>query len=164
MAKIFISYTPADLPWAEWIAWTLKEAGHVVFFDAWEISGNNFIKWMTEKHDVSDHVLCVCSPEFFKDEHEYAARERDAAISKDPRGDKGVVRLVVVKKCAIQSLFAPLSRLYLTDLSREKAKQKLLKFFLQAGPPDSEPPFPVTEVVGGRSHSIPLRASRLFPV
>ena len=36
MAKIFISYTPADLPWAEWIAWTLKEAGHAVFFDAWK--------------------------------------------------------------------------------------------------------------------------------
>ncbi|MGA9598839.1 MAG: TIR domain-containing protein [Methylocystis sp.] len=164
MPKIFISYTKADQPWAEWIAWTLKESGHVVYFDAWEISGGaNIIKWMTEKHDAADHIVCVCTPEYFNDNHEYAAMEREAAIWKDPRGEKGLVRFVVVKKCEIQSLFAPLSRLYLTDLSLQDAKQRLIKFFLPAAPPDSEPPYPGTDAAVGGGVSASASNEPTFP-
>ncbi len=30
VGKLFISYNRADKQWAEWIAWTLEEAGHTV--------------------------------------------------------------------------------------------------------------------------------------
>ena len=50
MARIFISHTSADKPWAEWIGWTLEEAGHTAHVHAWEIDGGeNIMKWMMEK-------------------------------------------------------------------------------------------------------------------
>jgi hypothetical protein len=32
----FISYTSADREWAEWVAWTLEDAGYTVLVQAWE--------------------------------------------------------------------------------------------------------------------------------
>jgi TIR domain len=32
----FISYTSADLPWAEWIAWELEAAGYTTLIQAWD--------------------------------------------------------------------------------------------------------------------------------
>ena len=37
MAHFFISYNAADFKKAEWIAWTLREAGYSVRFAPWEI-------------------------------------------------------------------------------------------------------------------------------
>lgn len=36
--KIFISYNKADRSWAEWIAWTLEEAGHAVVYQGWALA------------------------------------------------------------------------------------------------------------------------------
>ena len=43
MKDFFISYNTADRDWAEWIAWTLEEAGHSVVIQAWDFRpGENF--------------------------------------------------------------------------------------------------------------------------
>jgi hypothetical protein len=40
----FISYTQADLRWAEWIAWLREEGGHRVLIQAWDfVVGSNWI-------------------------------------------------------------------------------------------------------------------------
>jgi hypothetical protein len=37
-----VSSTDADLGWAEWIAWTLEEAGYRVLLQAWDFTpGSN---------------------------------------------------------------------------------------------------------------------------
>ena len=47
--KIFVSYTSADRDWAQWIAWTLKEAGHEPFVHEWEVgAGENIPAWMED--------------------------------------------------------------------------------------------------------------------
>ena len=103
MAIIFVSHTSADRPWAEWIAWTLGEAGHTTHLDAWEIDGGaNIMKWMVEKVDRSDYMLFVCSPAYFNEEKRYSAMERLAALHYDPDGEKGFARLVVIKSAKFQ--------------------------------------------------------------
>jgi len=38
----FISYDPADREWADWIAWTLDEAGYRILHDRWDlVAGGN---------------------------------------------------------------------------------------------------------------------------
>ncbi|HEV8552770.1 MAG TPA: toll/interleukin-1 receptor domain-containing protein [Casimicrobiaceae bacterium] len=40
----FVSYTSADLAWAEWIGWVLEEKGMSVVLQAWDFAtGSNFV-------------------------------------------------------------------------------------------------------------------------
>ena len=42
----FISYTAADRPWAEWIAWQLEVAGFTTLLQAWDFRpGTDFARW-----------------------------------------------------------------------------------------------------------------------
>ena len=41
----FISYTAVDSSWAEWVAWTLEDAGFSTVIQAWDFrAGRNFVK------------------------------------------------------------------------------------------------------------------------
>lgn len=58
----FISYTKADLAWAEWIAWQLEKAGYAVEIQAWDSEfGENFIKWMNEASKNCERTIAVLS-------------------------------------------------------------------------------------------------------
>ena len=42
--KCFISYTQADLSWAEWVAWHFEENGYRTILQAWDFrAGCNFV-------------------------------------------------------------------------------------------------------------------------
>ena len=130
MAKIFISHTSSDKTWAEWIAWTLEEAGHTAHLDAWEIEGGeNIMNWMMQKFEDSHYVLCVCSPAYFEEDREYSAMERLAALWNDPVSKKTRARFVVVERCALPQLIQPIKRLHLYDLSRDEAREQLVEHF-----------------------------------
>jgi hypothetical protein len=34
----FVSYTQADLGWAEWVAWELEDAGYRVIVQVWDMA------------------------------------------------------------------------------------------------------------------------------
>jgi hypothetical protein len=62
MADIFISYTAADSDWAFRIAKELEVLGHIPHVHEWEIAaGGDISRWMEERHDSADHILCVVS-------------------------------------------------------------------------------------------------------
>jgi hypothetical protein len=78
VADIFVSYTSDDRDWAFWIGQELEKLGHVPRIDAWEISGGGDIaKWMEERHDKADHILCVISTAYLT--KPYSSWERRAA-------------------------------------------------------------------------------------
>jgi hypothetical protein len=40
----FVSYTSADRPWAEWIAWELEAVGYSTRLQPWDMQpGSNFV-------------------------------------------------------------------------------------------------------------------------
>lgn len=58
----FISYTQADLPWAEWIAWLLEEDGHRVLIQAWDfVAGSNWVKSMHDGTTKATRTIAVLS-------------------------------------------------------------------------------------------------------
>ena len=98
MADIFISYTSSDRDWAFWIAKELEGLGHTPQIHEFEVKGGDDIyKWMEERHDAADHVLCVVSDDYLK--APYSTLERNAALWQAASKRPGFVLLVAVKPC-----------------------------------------------------------------
>nr|WP_157467260.1 toll/interleukin-1 receptor domain-containing protein [Frankia sp. QA3] len=53
----FVSYAPADRAWAEWIAWTLEEAGFHVAVQAWDSSRAPW-RWSTSTGTPPSSTSC----------------------------------------------------------------------------------------------------------
>jgi len=63
----FISYTQADRPRAEWIAWTLEEDGRRILVQAWDfVPGTNCIQRMQEGARDADRTIAILSDEYLK--------------------------------------------------------------------------------------------------
>ena len=78
MADIFVSYTSSDRDWAFWIGHELEALGHSAHIHEWEISaGGDIMKWMEERHQAADHILCVVSSVYLG--QPYSSLERRAA-------------------------------------------------------------------------------------
>jgi hypothetical protein len=62
----FISYTRTNWPWAEWMAWQLKEAGSSVVLQAWDmIPGLDFLHEMQKAATTAKRTLAVLLPAYF---------------------------------------------------------------------------------------------------
>ena len=52
----FVSYARSDSPWAEWIAWTLEEAGFTTFLDSVDLQpGADWGVALREQFEGSGH-------------------------------------------------------------------------------------------------------------
>ena len=81
----FISYTGADQPWAEWIAWQLEEEGYSVTLQAWHFKpGNNFVHEMQTALEQCEKTLAVVSDRYLHSK--FAMAEFYAAYVDDPLG------------------------------------------------------------------------------
>ena len=62
-ADYFVSYTSADRPWAEWIAWELEAEGYRVVVQAWDMrAGSNFVHEMQAATRGGARTVAVLSP------------------------------------------------------------------------------------------------------
>lgn len=67
MKDFFISYNRHDKAWAEWIAWTLEEAGYQVAIEAWDFRlGSNFVLYMQAALTQSQTTIAVLSDHFLQ--------------------------------------------------------------------------------------------------
>jgi TIR domain len=67
MARVdfFISYTKADQPMAEWIAWQLEAAGYTTLIQAWDSRpGMTFLAWINQAATQAERTLVVLSPAY----------------------------------------------------------------------------------------------------
>jgi len=61
----FVSYTSADRPWAEWIAWELEQAGHSTIIQAWDMQpGSNFVLEIDNARRAAERTIAVLTPAF----------------------------------------------------------------------------------------------------
>jgi tetratricopeptide (TPR) repeat protein len=160
MADIFVSYTSSDRDWAFWIGSELEAIGHTVHLHDWEIAGGcNIIKWMAERIDAADHVLCVASKAYF--EKPYSTHERTAAEWAALTERSNFALPVFVEPCEAPRLFAPLKRCDLYGVAEQDARARLKAFLEPAIRPPHPLPFP-----GGsksRSDAAPVPPSPPFP-
>jgi len=140
----FVSYTSADRPWAEWIAWELEHAGHSVVIQAWDFGpGSNFVLAMHEAAQRARRTITVLSPAFLQSP--YCASEWAAALRVDPMGKGRKLVPVRVRECAPEGLLGSVVYVDVVGLSESASRAALLAGVTEGrGKPVGAPAFPGT--------------------
>ncbi len=140
----FISYNQNDNDWAEWIAWTLEDAGYKVVIQAWDFRvGQDFIMEMQKAVSESQRTIAVLSEYYLN--AEFTQPEWAEAFARDPKGENRLLIPIRVGKCRTSGLLA--TRIYtdLVGLAEEAARTILLTALHERGKPHKPPSFPVTK-------------------
>lgn len=141
--QFFISYTQADRPAAEWIAWQLEAAGYSVVIQAWHFRpGQDFVQAMDNAARQADRTLAVLSPAYLQSQ--FAGAEWRAAFARDPSGERGLLLPVRVADCQPEGLLGQIVYIDLVGAAtKDAARQRLLAGIdLAARKPLTEPDLP----------------------
>jgi tetratricopeptide (TPR) repeat protein len=141
----FISYTKADQPWAEWIAWILEEDDHRVLIQAWDfVPGRNWIRDMQAGAEESIRTIAVLSPGYLRSV--YASAEWQAAWADDPDGRGRKLLVARVADCARPGLLHGVVGVDLFGLTDATAAARLREMVTSAlagrAKPKVRPPYP----------------------
>ena len=152
MADIFVSYTSSDRDWAFWIGQELQRLKHHPRVHEWEIpAGGDVPKWMEERLQAADRVLCVISAGYLT--KDYSGWERRsaqwAAASKRPN----FMLPVFVEDCEAPVAIAHIKRCKLFGLGENDARSTLEAYLAEAKPPEGPVRFP------GKATSAPISLS-----
>lgn len=143
MRNFFISYTRADKGWADWIAWTLSDAGYSHFYQNWDFRpGGNFVLEMQKASEECERTLVVLTTNYL--DAVYTQPEWAAGFAKDPTGEKRLLVPVRVERCEPPGLLKSIVYCDLVDLSEDDARTTLIAALQPSGRPASPPPFPKT--------------------
>jgi len=141
VADIFVSYTSSDRDWAFWIGQELLNLGHAPRIHEWEISaGGDISRWMEERHDNADYILCVVSEAYLK--APYSSWERRAAqwVATAERPNFAVP--VFIESCKAPTLFASIKRCDLHGMNEDEARARFATFMTPASKPTGPVHFP----------------------
>jgi hypothetical protein len=128
MKDFFISYNKADRQWAEWIAWTLEEAGYSVVIQAWDFRpGGNFVLEMQQAAAATNKTIAVLTQNYL--EAEYTQPEWAAAFVRDPQGKERSLIPIRVEKCQPEGLLTSIIYVDIVDCSEEEARGAILGAF-----------------------------------
>ena len=141
-SDFFVSYTQADLHWAEWIAWQLEQAGFTTVIQAWDFRpGSNFMLDMQKAAEEADRTIAVLSPDYL--ESAYAQQEWASALAADPTGKGGKLLPVRVRECEPKGLLTQVVYVDLVGLSDLAASNTLLSGINRdRAKPGAPPQFP----------------------
>ena len=122
MKDFFLSYNKEDKAWAEWIAWTLEDAGYSTVIQAWDfVPGSNFVLNMQQALEEAETTIAVISRNYF--ESVYTQSEWATAYASDPTGITGKLIPVRIDDYKPKGLFAQIVYIDLTgsdDVSARK--------------------------------------------
>jgi hypothetical protein len=158
----FVSYNRADKQWAEWIAWTLEEAGMTVVIQAWDFRpGGNFVLDMQRAAVECKRTIAVLSETYLKSA--FTQPEWAAAFVGDPQSIDRKLLPVKVKDCKPEGLLAPIVYVDLVGRSAAEAKQLLLDALPERAKPETSPDFPGTEAPAEGSRERAIAEPKTFP-
>jgi len=119
---VFISYTPADVRWATWIAWQIERSGHRAIIQAWDfVPGTQFIDSMDRGLRTAWVMVAVLSPRYLTAEG--CRMEWQTALRTDPR----MLVPVLVEPCELKGLLGPIMYIDLAGgLPEEESRARLV--------------------------------------
>ncbi len=124
-ADFFVSYSVRDARWAEWIAWTLEDAGYRVLIQACDFpAGAHFVAAMHRAAQHAARTVAVLSTAYLTSA--YAEAEWQAAWHADPAGQASALLAFRVEDCPRPGLLGQLVAVDLFDLDRDTAATRLL--------------------------------------
>ncbi|HSS79108.1 MAG TPA: toll/interleukin-1 receptor domain-containing protein [Thermoanaerobaculia bacterium] len=144
MRDFFVSFNSADKAWADWIAWTLEEAGYQVVYQPWDFRpGGNFVLEMQKAASEARKTVIVLTDTFLQ--AAYTQPEWAAAFVQDPRGEHHTLIPLRVAPCSPAGLLKALIYADLVGLLADEAKAKVLQAVSDDRPkPMQSPAFPGT--------------------
>lgn len=141
LKDFFISYNRHDREWAEWIAWTLEEAGYTVIIQAWDFRpGGNFALDMNKAVDETQSTIAVLSETFLQSA--YTQPEWAAAFARDPQSAQRKLLPIRVGECTPTGLLAQIVYVDLVGVPEEVAKEMVLDALQGRAKPRQKPSFP----------------------
>jgi tetratricopeptide (TPR) repeat protein len=124
-ADFFVSYSSADVTWAEWIAQTLEDAGYLTVIQAWDFRpGQDFLHQMQQTTERAARTVAVLSPAYFGSM--YGEAEWRTAFARDPTGEQGLLLLVRVADVTPPGLLRSRTYVDLVGLDEKTATARLL--------------------------------------
>ncbi|MBW4473574.1 MAG: SUMF1/EgtB/PvdO family nonheme iron enzyme [Stenomitos rutilans HA7619-LM2] len=153
MKDFFISYNRHDKQWAEWIAWTLEEAGYTVVIEVWDFQpGGNFALFMDRAVTEAQITIVVLSERFLQST--YTEPEWRAAFARDPQSIVRKLIPVRVEECKPTGLLAQIVYVDLVGITEPAAKALLLSVLQERTKPAQAPRFP---------SAVPPKVERVAP-
>jgi hypothetical protein len=141
MKDFFISYNHADKTWAEWIAWTLEEAGYTVVIQSWDFRpGNNFVLEMARAAEGTRKTIAVLSQDYLN--AAFTQSEWAAAFASDPLSNEHKLIPIRVRDCKPEGLLSSIIYIDLVGLSQRDARSAILGALTERAKPDHPPFFP----------------------
>lgn len=143
----FISYSPPDIRWAEWIAWQLERAGYRIMMQAWDfVPGTNFIDFMDRGVSESLAVVAVLSQSYMRSK--WGRWEWQTAIRSSPERPDDRLITVRIEDFEITGLLANITFLDLVGVDDPAVAQRRLLQRIGAAvngraKPPEQPPYPV---------------------
>jgi pimeloyl-ACP methyl ester carboxylesterase len=121
----FISYSRADLAWAEWVAWQLENAGYRVHFQEWDlVPGTHQMTGMDEGVRHASHTIAIVSRAYH--ESVFGAAQWRAAFRADPDGFTRRLIPIRVEACDQAGLLDGVVPIDLVGLAAVDAEAVLL--------------------------------------
>jgi hypothetical protein len=128
----FVSYNSADREWAEWIAWTLEQAGYSTIVQAWDFRpGSNFVLEMQQAAQQAERLIAVLSPDYLA--ASFPQPEWASAFAGDPEGLKRRLVPVMVRQCEPSGLLAAVVQIRLVGLDGTGHERRCLPVSHLAG-------------------------------
>ena len=123
----FVSYTPTDRQWAEWVAWVLEEdGGYRVMIQAWDfVPGTNWMLGMEAGVRDATRTIAVLSEAYLTSQ--YGSAEWQAAYASDPTGTHRKLLVVRIANCDRPGLLAGVVGVDLFGLEAAVAREPLLR-------------------------------------
>jgi tetratricopeptide (TPR) repeat protein len=120
----FISYTGADVAWAEWIADTLEQDGHTTLLQAWDFRpGSDFVEQMSQAIQQTKRTIAVLSERYLASV--FASAEWHATFAKDPIGQARLLVPVRIQDCEPPGLLRTRVYIDLVGLEEQVAAERL---------------------------------------
>lgn len=146
----FISYTDADLQWAEWISWHLEEAGYSVLLQAWDsVPGSHWIRKMGQGIQEAQRTISLISKNYI--DSIYGMAEWESVFRSDPQGLLRRLIPIRIEDCELPAILGSVSFFDLFGLTVDEARERLLSQVRSAAKgrakPPTEPIFPESSVV-----------------
>jgi hypothetical protein len=147
----FVSYSPYDARWAEWIAWQLELAGYRTMLQAWDfVPGTNFIDFMDRGVREASAVIAVLSTRYVQSR--YGRMEWQAALRSAPDQPDRRLITVRVEDFPIQGLLATITFVDLVgvenaDVARNRLLGRIREALNGRAKPAEQPEYPRLDTV-----------------
>ncbi len=123
--EFFVSYSSPDKDWAEWISWTLEEAGFHTTVQAWDFRpGSNFVLEMQRALERAKRIVLVLSEDYLKSQ--FTSAEWAGFFARDPAGKERKLLPIRVRDCRPEGLLRALIYLDIIGLSEVDARTAIL--------------------------------------